>query len=93
MGFWKLFSTGTYAIIGTNFVESENVMKSAQKNRRKSLSQVLFCKCLFLKLPFSLYILAKFMAADAFEISPVYNKTKLVKTWAGMQSHKFKLQV
>ena len=31
LGFWKLFSTGTYAIIGTNYVESENVMKSAQK--------------------------------------------------------------
>ena len=32
-GFGKLFSTGTYAIIGTNCVESENVMKSAQKKR------------------------------------------------------------
>ena len=30
-GFWKLFRTGTYAIIGTTCVEFENVMKSTTK--------------------------------------------------------------
>ena len=30
-GFWKLFPTGTYAIIGTTCVEFENVMKSTTK--------------------------------------------------------------
>ena len=32
-GFWKLFSTGTYAIIGTTCVEFENVMKSTMKKK------------------------------------------------------------
>ena len=35
-GFWKLFSTGTYAIIVTTCVKSENVMKSTMK--KNSLS-------------------------------------------------------
>ena len=32
-GFWKLFPTGTYAIIGTTCVEFENVMKSTTKKK------------------------------------------------------------
>ena len=32
MGFLVLFSTGTYAGIGTKCVKSENIMKSTQKN-------------------------------------------------------------
>ena len=34
-GFENFFSPGTYAIMGTNCVEPENVMKSAQKNKNK----------------------------------------------------------
>ena len=41
-GFWKLFTTGTYAIIGTKCVESENVMKSTTK--KLSLSYLFFDK-------------------------------------------------
>ena len=36
-GFWKLFSTVTYAIIGTNCVQSENVMKSANKQKTQQI--------------------------------------------------------
>ena len=32
-GFWKLFPTGTYAIIGTTCVEFENVMKSTTEKK------------------------------------------------------------
>ena len=34
-GFWKLFPTGTYAIIGTTCVKFENVMKSTTKKKEK----------------------------------------------------------
>ena len=34
-GFWKLFPTGTYAIIGTTCVEFENVTKSTTKKQQK----------------------------------------------------------
>ena len=34
MGFLVFFPTGTYAVIGTNCVEFENIMKSAQKKKK-----------------------------------------------------------
>ena len=34
-GFWKLFPTGAYAIIGITCVEFENVMKSTMKKKKK----------------------------------------------------------
>ena len=41
-GFLAFFPTGTYAVIGTNCVEFENVMKSAQKKltRQKNLALI-----------------------------------------------------
>ena len=44
-GFWKLFPTGTYAIIGTTCVEFENVMKSTTKKKCVCDCVVLFISC------------------------------------------------
>ena len=39
-GFWKLFPTGTYAIIGTTCVEFENVMKNTTKKKKKKKYEI-----------------------------------------------------
>ena len=55
MGFLILFSTGTYAGIGTQCVESENIMKSTQQKNNLVLMYILPRVNLFIYKWFSIH--------------------------------------